>query len=63
MMTVEEWVEEVFHYAAELGKYNVLHDRLDELSKIYPNKKFQERVQIAYDELTELPKTIEVSNI
>jgi len=63
MMTVEEWVEEVFHYAAELGKYNELHDRLDELSKIYPNKKFQERVQIAYDELTELPKTIEVSNI
>ena len=62
-MTAEEWVEEVFHYAAELGKYNELHDRLDELVKIYPNMKFQDRVRIAYDELTESTKTVEVSNI
>lgn len=62
-MTVEEWVEEVFHYAAELGKYNELHDRLDELAKFHPNMKFQDRVQLAYDELTQSTKTVEVSNI
>ena len=62
-MTAEEWVEEVFHYAAELGKYNELHNRLDELVKIYPNMKFQDRVRIAYDELTESTKMVEVSNI
>lgn len=63
MMTVEEWIEEVFHHAAELGKYNELHERLDELSKTFPNKKFQERVQIAYFEVTESTEIVEVSNI
>jgi hypothetical protein len=62
-MTEEEWIEEVFHYAAELGKYNELHDRLDELAKILPNKKFQERIQIAYFEMTESAEIVEVSNI
>jgi hypothetical protein len=62
-MTEEEWIEEVFHYAAELGKYNELHERLDELVKVFPNKKFQERVQIAYFEMTESTEIVEVSNI
>ena len=62
-MTEEEWIVEVFHYAAELGKYNELHDRLDELAKILPNKKFQERIQIAYFEMTESAEIVEVSNI
>jgi hypothetical protein len=62
-MTEEEWIEEVFHYAAELGKYNELHKRLDELVKLFPNKKFQERVQIAYFEMTESTEIVEVSNI
>lgn len=62
-MTVEEWIEEVFHYAAELGRYNELHDRLDELAKIHPNTKFQDRVQMAYNELTESTKIVEVSSI
>ena len=62
-MTEEEWIEEVFHYAAELGKYSELHERLDELVKAFPNKKFQERVQIAYFEMTESTEIVEVSNI
>jgi hypothetical protein len=62
-MTEEEWIEEVFHCAAELGKYNELHDRLDELAKTFPNKKFQERIQIAYFEMTESAEIVEVSNI
>jgi hypothetical protein len=62
-MTEEEWIEEVFYYAAELGKYNELHERLDELVKVFPNKKFQERVQIAYFEMTESVEIVEVSNI
>ena len=62
-MTVEEWIEEVFHYAAELGKYNDLHHRLDEIAKDFPNMKFQDRVQIAYNELTESTKIVEVSDI
>lgn len=63
-MTLEEWIEEFFYKAAELGKYTELHDRVSELSKIYPNLRFHERVELAYKELLEENQNqVELSNI
>jgi hypothetical protein len=63
-MTLEEWIEEFFYKAAELGKYTELHDRVSEMSKVYPNSKFHERVEMAYKELTqENQNEVEVSDI
>lgn len=63
-MTLEEWVEEIFYKAAELGKYIELHERLDELSMVHPKLKFHERVEMAYKELIlENQNKVEVSNI
>ena len=63
-MTLEEWIEEIFYKAAELGMYAELHDKIDELSLIRSDLKFHERVETAYKELLkENQNLVEVSNI
>ena len=51
-MTNEEWIEEIFIKAAEIGKYTELHEILDELKKSHVNMSFLKRLEIAYEEIT-----------
>ena len=51
VVTTEEWIEHVFHHASEMGKYLNLHDKVDAITKQYPNMSYVRRLEIAYQEL------------
>lgn len=51
-MTNEEWIEEIFIKASEIGKYTELHDVLDELKRTHPNISFMNRLELAYQEIS-----------
>ena len=51
-MTNEEWIEEIFIKAAEIGKYTEIHEVLDEIKVIHPNMSFLNRLELAYKEIS-----------
>ena len=36
-MTNEEWIEELYHLSHEIGKYNEMHDKVNEFRKKHPD--------------------------
>lgn len=50
-MTNEEWVEELFHLAAEIGKYNDMHNKVEYHRKKHPNLSYTECAELSYVEL------------
>jgi hypothetical protein len=47
-MTNEEWIEELYMLSAQIGKYNSMHDKVDECRKRHPDLSSAE---LAYIEL------------
>jgi hypothetical protein len=50
-MTNEEWIEELYHLSNEIGKYNEMHDKVNECRKKHPNLNTVECAELAYIEL------------
>ena len=50
-MTNEEWIEELYHLSNEIGKYNEMHDKVNECRKKHPNLNTVECAELAYVEL------------
>lgn len=50
-MTNEEWVEELYHLANDIGLFNEMHPKIDELKKKHNNLSYTELVELAYIEL------------
>ena len=50
-MTNEEWVEELYMLASEIGKYGEMHDKVSECKKKHPDLNNIECVELAYIEL------------
>ena len=52
-MTNEEWIEELYMLSAQIGKYNSMHDKVDECRKRHPDLSNTECAELAYIELNE----------
>lgn len=50
-MTNEEWIEEIFIKAAEIGKYTELHEILESLELSQPTLSFVKRLELAQLEI------------
>jgi pimeloyl-CoA synthetase len=50
-MTNEEWVEELYHLADDIGAFKEMHPKIDELKKKHNNLNYIELVELAYIEL------------
>jgi len=50
-MTNEEWIEEIFIKAAEIGKYTELHEILESLQLSQPTLSFVKRLELAQLEI------------
>jgi hypothetical protein len=50
-MTNEEWIEELYMLSAQIGKYNSMHDKVDECRKRHPDLSNTECAELAYIEL------------
>ena len=50
-MTNEEWIEELNMLSAQIGKFSLMHNKVDELKIKHPNLNIIECVELAYIEL------------
>ena len=50
-MTNEEWIEELYMLSAQIGKFSLMHNKVDELKIKHPNLNIIECVELAYIEL------------
>ena len=50
-MTNEEWIEELYHLSHEIGKYNEMHDKVNEFEKNNPDLNTVECAELSYIEL------------
>lgn len=50
-MTNEEWVEELYNLAAEMGMFNEMHPKIEEMRNKHPNLSMTEIVELSYIEL------------
>ena len=50
-MTNEEWVEELYNLAAEMGMFNDMHSKIDEMKKKHPELSMTEVVELSYIEI------------
>jgi hypothetical protein len=50
-MTNEEWIEELYMLSSQIGKYNSMHDKVDECRNRHPNLNKTECAELAYIEL------------
>jgi|APGre2960657423_1045063.scaffolds.fasta_scaffold111376_2 hypothetical protein len=50
-MTNEEWIEELYHSANDIGLFNEMHPKINELKKKHSNLTHVELVELAYIEL------------
>ncbi len=50
-MTNEEWIEELYHLAHEIGKYGEMHGKVEECRKRHPDLNSIECAELAYIEL------------
>ena len=51
LMTNEEWIEELYMLSAQIGKFNQIHDKVDEIKKKYRDLTLIEVTELAYIEL------------
>ena len=51
LMTNEEWLEELYMLSAQIGKFNQIHDKVDELKKKHRDLTLIEVTELAYIEL------------
>ena len=47
-MTNEEWIEELYILASDIGKYSEMHSRVSECKKKHPDLNNIECVELAY---------------
>ncbi len=52
-MTNEEWIEELYHSANDIGLFNEMHPKINELKKKHSDLTHVELVELAYIELNE----------
>jgi hypothetical protein len=50
-MTNEEWIEELYHSANDIGVFNEMHPKINELKKQHRDLTHVELVELAYMEL------------
>ena len=50
-MTNEEWIEELYMLSAQIGKYNSMHDKVNEFRKKHPDLNTVECAELSYIEL------------
>jgi hypothetical protein len=50
-MTNEEWIEELYHSANDIGLFNEMHPKINELKKKHSDLTHVELVELAYIEL------------
>jgi hypothetical protein len=50
-MTNEEWIEELYMLSAQIGKFSLMHKKVDELKIKHPDLNIIECVELAYIEL------------
>ena len=50
-MTNEEWIEELYMLSAQIGKFSLIHNKVDELKIKHPDLNIIECVELAYIEL------------
>lgn len=50
-MTNEEWVEELYHLAHDIGAFQEMHPKIDELKRKHTDLNYVELVELAYIEL------------
>ena len=50
-MTNEEWIEELYMKAAEMGMYNLMHEKIDEIRQVHKDLTMLESVELAFIEL------------
>jgi len=50
-MTNEDWLEELFHDAHELGVFEKMHPKINDLKGLHPDLKYVELVELAFMEL------------
>lgn len=50
-MTNEEWIEELYMKAAEMGMYNFMHTKIDEVRAKHKDLTMIEAVELAFIEL------------
>ena len=50
-MTNEEWIEELYMLSVQIGKFSLMHNKVDELKIKHPNLNIIECVELAYIEL------------
>ena len=50
-MTNEEWIEELYMLSAQIGKFSLMHNKVDELKIKHPDLNIIECVELAYIEL------------
>ncbi len=50
-MTNEEWIEELYHSANNIGLFNEMHPKINELKKKHSDLTHVELVELAYIEL------------
>ena len=50
-MTNEEWLEELYMLADQIGMHNDMHEKIDEIRKKHKNLSLLECAELAYVEL------------
>jgi hypothetical protein len=50
-MTNEDWIEELFHEANQIGVFKQMHPKIGELQVLHPDLKYVELVELAFMEL------------
>jgi len=50
-MTNEDWIEELFHEANQIGVFKQMHPKIGELQVLHPDLKYVELVELALMEL------------
>ncbi len=50
-MTNEEWMEELYMLSAQIGKFNLMHIKVDEFKIKHPDLNIVECAELAYIEL------------
>lgn len=55
-MTNEDWIEELYHLAADMGMFNEMHKKIDEIRKKHPKLNQTEVVELAFIEIKRIKK-------
>ena len=50
-MTNEEWIEELYHLANDIGMFKRMYPKIDELKAKHPDLNYTELAELAYIEL------------